>query len=78
MASSHFPNKTLDKMKNAGISENDALDVFNSGEHHSTSTGSHMMVKRYPSYGYEITLIYVLDNFSGRPVITFVKKRKII
>lgn len=78
MTSPHFPNKTLEKMRNSGISENDALDTYNSGEHSTTSTGSHMMIKRYPSYGYEIGLYYVLDNFSNRNVITHVWKRKII
>ena len=76
MASPHFPNKTLNKMKNLSISQNDVLDTFNSGEHFSTATGSHMMVKRYQSFGYEIGLYYVLDNFSGRPVITHVWKNQ--
>lgn len=78
MATPHFPKKTLDKMRNSGISESDILDTFNSGEHFTTSTGSHMMVKRYQSYGYEIGLYYVIDNFSGRPVITHVWKRKLV
>lgn len=78
MASAHFPKKTLDKMRNLGISESYALDTFNNGEHSSASGGSHMMTKRYPSQGYEIGLFYTIDNFSGRYVITHIWKRPII
>lgn len=78
MATPHFPKATLDKMNRLGISENEVLDTFNSGEYHSTSTGSHMMEKRYKSYGYVIGLYYILDNSTGRSIITSVWKRKII
>ncbi len=78
MASAHFPKKTLDKMRSLGISESDVLDVFNNGEYSALSTGSYMMTKRYPSYGYEMGLYYVVDNFSGRNTITHVWKRKIV
>lgn len=78
MTSPFLPKKTLDKMKKEGITESDVLDTFHSGEHSSLSGGSHMMVKRYPSYGYEIGLYYASDNFSGRPVVTHVWKRPII
>lgn len=77
MASPHFPKKTLDKMIKAGIKESDVLDTYNSGEHTKTSTGSHMVVKRYQTSGYEIGLFYTLDNFSGRYVITHIWKRPI-
>lgn len=77
MASPHFPKKTLDKMRNAGLSESDVLDAYNSGEHSKTSTDSHMMTKRYQSYGYEVGLFYITDNFTGRNVITHVWKRTI-
>lgn len=78
MATPHFPKKTLDSMRNKSISKSDVLDTFHSGEYFSTSTGAHMMVKRYPSYGYKIGLYYLLDNFTGRPVITSVWERKIV
>lgn len=78
MAIPHFPKGTLEKMRNKGISESEALDVFNSGEYHSASSGSHMMEKRYASSGYVIGLYYILDNVTGRPVITAVWKRRII
>lgn len=78
MATPYFPKGTLDKMRSKGISESEALDVFNTGEYCSTSTGSHMMEKRYTSTGYSIGLYYVLDNSTSRPVITAVWKRRII
>lgn len=78
MAAPHFPKATLDKMRKRGISESDILDTFNSGEYHHNSKGFHTMEKRYESSGYLIGLYYVLDNSTGRPVITAVWKRKII
>lgn len=55
------------------------LHIFHlPGELDSTSTGSHMMVKKYKTSGYEIGLYYAMDNFSGRPAITHVWKRLII
>ncbi len=77
MASPHFPKKTLAAMKARGISESFAVDTFNSGEHFLTSRGSHMMVKKYESVGYEITLYYVLDNSTGRPIVTGAWKRSL-
>lgn len=78
MATPHFPRATLEQMKKQDISESTATDTFNSGEYHSTSTGSHMMEKRYESSGYLIWLLYVTDNSTGRHVIVSIKKRKII
>lgn len=71
MATPHFPKKTLDKMKNSGISESDILDTFNNGEHFTTSTGSHMMVKRCQSYRYELGLYDVIDNFRRKAIVIF-------
>lgn len=78
MAMPHFPKATLEKMKRLDISESAAIDTFNSGEYHSSSTGSHMMEKRYESKGYLIGLYYILDNSTGRPVVVSIWKRKII
>ncbi len=79
MASSpYFPPSTLKKMSYLGLTEGDVLDVYYYGERKPLSDGSgSMMIKKYPSYGIEVGLIYTRDSrtYDGY-VITAVWKRQ--
>lgn len=77
MATPHFPQATLSKMKEKGITESDVLDTFRSGERFTLSDGTYKMVRRYASFGYIISLLYSYDNRTGEPVILYADKRKI-
>ncbi len=56
-------------MKQWGLSEKDALDVY----HHSPVVKNNMMVKKHN--GYEIGIWFFADRISGKPMISSVWKR---
>lgn len=67
-----FPTKTIEKMKNIGVSERDISDVFTSGER----VKDNIMVKKYEYYRYEIGFYYKRDHKTGQYMITGVWKRE--
>lgn len=76
MASLVFPPKTVELLKRLDLREDDVIDVYHSGEYQKTRSGGHSVVKKYKSYSYEIGLLYMIDDITGKHIITFVWKRE--
>lgn len=64
-------NKCRDQLKDLGISESYAFDVY----YYGMKTGTNRMVKKYN--GYQISILYMIAPDTGRVVITWVGKKEI-
>jgi hypothetical protein len=71
-----FPPATIIKLRNLSLSENDIHDVYTNGEIQKNLANGMAVIKKYPSYGYEIGLFYAVDSNTGEIVITHVWKRE--
>jgi hypothetical protein len=65
-----FTRKALAKMKQSGLSERDALDVYR----HGSVVKNNMMVRKYN--GYEIGIWFYKDHITGQPGIISIWKRE--
>jgi hypothetical protein len=65
-----FTKNAQAKMKQWGLSEKDALDVY----HHGSVVKQNLMVRTYN--GYEIGIWFFADWVTGKPIISFVWKRR--
>ncbi len=65
MSSTLFlPQKTINRMYELGITEDEIYEVYNFGDHNKTTTGSMMAVKTFTAGRYEIGFFYVEDSLS--------------
>jgi hypothetical protein len=64
-----FTKNSQVKMKQWGLSEADALDVY----HHGSVVKQNMMVRKYN--GYEVGIWFFADRVTGKPIISSVWKR---
>jgi hypothetical protein len=64
-----FTKNALSKMKQWGLSEADALDVY----YHGSIVKNNMMVRKYN--GYELGIWFFADRVTGKPIISSVWRR---
>jgi len=69
-----FPQKTIQRMRDLGLSESQVLDVFNTGTYETSENGTKMAVKKFS--GYEIGLFYDQSGKTGQYTIIRVWKRE--
>ena len=66
----YFTNNFITKAKQRGLSENDALDVYNHGQERK----DHMRCRTYN--GYELCIYYGRNSRTGQPFISTIWKRE--
>jgi len=64
-----FTKNAQAKMKQWGLSEKDALDVY----HHGSEVKNNMMVRKYN--GYEVGIWFFADRVTGKPIISSAWRR---
>lgn len=78
MARLHFPPATLKKMKDLGVTESEASDVFNFGTPITFKNGTKAMEKKFMARKILIGLMYVSGNANDSYTVTTVWKRDIV